>query len=132
MGMLGNLLGALGGGDSRDNPIGAIVQMLGQHEGGLGGLVDQFHQNGMGDVMNSWLQTGPNPPIGAEQLKNIFSNDQIGGLAEKFGVDHNQAASILAEYLPGIIDKLSPQGSLPQGNEWISTAATVLGGLLRR
>ena len=105
--------------------------MLNSHPGGLGGLVSSFQQGGLGDVMNSWLSNGPNPPVSAGQLSSIFSSGQLSNLASALGTDQNGALSQLSQHLPGIIDKLSPNGTLPAGNNWMATAAGMLGGLMK-
>jgi uncharacterized protein YidB (DUF937 family) len=81
--------------------------------------------------MSSWLSNGQNMPVSPGQLSSLFSSGQLSGLANQLGTDHSGAMSQLSQLLPGIIDQLSPQGSLPQGSNWLSTAAGILGGLMR-
>ena len=85
MGLLDSLDGALGGGQQGGAPptgelIGAIIGMLGhpQAGGGLAGLVQKFEHSGLGSVIGSWIGTGQNLPISAEQLKSVLGSDVIG------------------------------------------------------
>jgi uncharacterized protein YidB (DUF937 family) len=129
MGLLDGVASMLGGGES--SPVSAILQMLNNHPGGLPGLVSQFQQGGLGEVMNSWVSNGQNAPVSADQLSGIFSGGQLSDLASQLGTDPSGAMSHLTQLLPGIIDQLSANGSLPQGNNWMSAAAGMLGGLMK-
>ena len=106
--------------------------MLGHdaQSGGLGGLVSKFAQHGLGDVINSWIGTGQNQAIGAEQLSSVLGSDTIAGLAQKLGLSHGDMASQLSQMLPQIIDQLTPQGQVPQGG--LGNVSNILGMLLKR
>src|SRR5690349_454369 len=65
------------GGRQADGPVGAIIGMLAQHPGGLSGLVSQFQNGGLGDLVNSWVSTGQNLPVSPGQLSGMFNSDQL-------------------------------------------------------
>ena len=132
MGLLDSVAGMMGGGGNSGSPVGAILGMLNDHPGGLAGLASQFQQGGLGNLMSSWLGNGQNMPVSADQLSSVFSSGQLSNLASQLGTDQSGALSHLTQLLPGVIDKLSPNGSLPQGNNWMSTAAGLLGGLMNK
>ncbi len=91
-----------------------VIGMLannGEGGGGLGSLMEKFKQAGMGDVLGSWIGTGQNVPISGEQLGEVLGGDAIGDLAAKLGMNPSDAAGQLAQVLPGLIDKLTPQGA---------------------
>ncbi|MEP7352760.1 MAG: YidB family protein [Acidobacteriota bacterium] len=132
MDILKTVTSMMGNSASQSNsPVMAIVQMLANQPGGIGGLVAQFQQSGLGDMIGSWISTGPNPPISHEQVTNVVGADQISELAKKMGVDPATATEHLSELLPQIIDKLSPQGTAPEGNDWMSGAGGLLSSLLK-
>jgi uncharacterized protein YidB (DUF937 family) len=129
-GGLGGLIGALA-----QNPqiLQAITGMLGNDggQGGLGGLMAKFQLAGLGDVMNSWVGTGANQPISGDQLSQVLGQDTLADLASRIGMDRDAAAGQLSQILPGIIDRLTPQGQAPQGG--LGNAGDLmgmLGGLL--
>lgn len=128
MGLLDNLMGALGGqGGSGD--LADIVQSLGA-AGGVGGLVDAFQKGGLGEVAQSWVSNGANLPISADQIQAVLGSGMVGQFAEKLGVDPQVGAAKLAEMLPGLIDKLTPGGQLP--TEGLGGAVgDLLGGFLK-
>jgi uncharacterized protein YidB (DUF937 family) len=141
MGGLGGLgaLGGLGGlmGMVASNPqlLQAITGMLGNDgsQGGLGGLMAKFQNAGMGDVANSWVGTGQNQPISGDQLTNVLGDDAMAGFAEKLGMSQGDAAGQLSNILPGLIDKLTPNGNAPAGGLGNSgDLMGMLGGLLKR
>lgn len=43
----------------------------------------------------------------------MFSADKLSDMAKQLGVPVDQIAAKLAEYLPAIIDKLTPGGKAP-------------------
>ncbi|MEO8096406.1 MAG: YidB family protein [Acidobacteriota bacterium] len=112
------------------NPLEGLLQMLSQREGGLNGLVTQLRHSGLGDVVGSWIGTGQNLPVSAEQLGGIFSAEQMTNFAKMLGTNIGTAQAHMTELLPQVIDKLSPQGTLPEGDDWMSQAGSMLGGLL--
>lgn len=138
-GGLGGLGGGLGGiiGMLASNPqlIQVVTGMLsnnGDH-GGLGGLVEKFEQAGLGNVVSSWVGSGQNQPISADQLSNVLGSDALSGIAAKLGVDPSEAAGQLAQVLPGLVDHLTPAGQAPQaGLGDSSDLFGMLGGLLQK
>jgi uncharacterized protein YidB (DUF937 family) len=135
MGLLDNItggaLGSLLGGGKQANLISALGGLLGnQQTGGLNGLVQQFASKGLGDIVNSWVGTGPNKSITPEQIQQGLGSDIVNQLASKVGIPANQITSQLANLLPGVIDKLTPNGQIPQGDV-ASEAMNLLKGFLK-
>jgi uncharacterized protein YidB (DUF937 family) len=99
---------------------GLIEQVLGlinnPQTGGLSGLVDQFTNKGLGGLVSSWIGTGENRPVSGEQIEQTFGSDKIQEIAQKLGISGTDASGGLAAILPQIIDKLTPEGKLPEGN----------------
>lgn len=125
MSLLDNLMGALGG----QGDIAETVKSLGV-TGGVGGLVDAFQKGGLSEVAQSWVSSGQNLPVSPEQIQAVLGSGVVGQFAEKLGVDPQTAASKLSEILPGLVDKLTPGGQLP--DEGIGGAVgNLLGGFLK-
>lgn len=125
-GGLGGIIGMLA---SNPQLIQAVTGMLGNNSqlGGLGGLVEKFQQAGLGDVVGSWIGTGQNQPISADQLSSVLGSDALSGLAAKLGVDPSEAAGQLAQVLPGLVDHLTPAGQAPQ--EGLGDSGDLMGAL---
>ena len=117
-GGLGNLLGGTG-------PAGQIPpaappaqpaspgQSQGGLFGGLSGLLQSFQQGGHGEVMNSWIGPGQNQPIAPDQLHQALGPDAVNNLSRLTGLPADQLVSELSRVLPGVVDKLTPQGRMP-------------------
>lgn len=134
-GGLGNIGGLLNMVTSNPQLLQAIAGMLGNDggQGGLGGLVAKFQQAGLGDVVGSWIGSGQNQPVSGEQLTDVLGSDAMSGLAQKLGISPDAAAGQLSNLLPGLIDKLTPQGQAPAGGLGDSgDLMGMLGGLLKR
>jgi uncharacterized protein YidB (DUF937 family) len=84
--------------------------------GGLAGLVSAFDKNGLGNVMSSWVGTGKNASIGADQIANVLGKDTVSQFASKAGIGLADAGPALAAVLPSLIDQLTPQGKVPDGS----------------
>ena len=134
MGLLDQVLGAAGALSSQSpdgaNPLSGILNALNSQEGGLSGLVQAFENGGLGDVVKSWISTGQNLPVSPEQIQSVLGNDQVRQFASSMGIDPDQAASQLAEHLPKVVDQLSPNGSLPEGNDLMAQGMELLKGKL--
>jgi uncharacterized protein YidB (DUF937 family) len=84
-------------------------------QGGLNAIVAKLQQAGLGDIAKSWVGTGQNLPISADQLKQVLGSDVVRQLAAKYNIPIDQVAEVLAHQLPQAVDKASPDGKLPHG-----------------
>ena len=85
--------------------------------GGLGGLLEKFQQSGHGDVAKSWVGSGQNQPISPGSLGSALGPSIIKALAEKTGLSEQEVTAQLSQLLPGLVDKLTPQGRLSTHGE---------------
>jgi uncharacterized protein YidB (DUF937 family) len=125
-GMLSSLLGGKGG-----NLIQAALQMFkdgGAKEGGLAGLLEQFMGAGMGEKADSWVGTGKNEALSGDEVEQALGSDKVDELAQKAGVSHDEAKEGMAEALPEVVDKVTPQGTLPDTGSLQEMLAKLLGG----
>ncbi|MFZ2971570.1 MAG: YidB family protein [Ferribacterium limneticum] len=134
MGLLDSVVGALAGGQSGgDSPLLNIVMQLinNPQTGGLGGLVQSFQQGGLGNIVNSWVSTGQNLPISAEQIQAVLGGGQLQNIATQLGMSTEQASGGLADLLPQVVDKLTPNGQVPEGGDLLAQGLDMLkkGGL---
>ena len=83
--------------------------------GGLSGLIDTFKNKGLGGAVASWIGTGENETATAEQMTNALGSDKIQEIAAKLGITDSAVSSGLAALLPQVIDKLTPDGVVPEG-----------------
>lgn len=131
LGGLGGLLGGLaqmaGGGAAQAGGSGGGLGA------GLGGLLEQFSRAGMGDAARSWVGTGTNMPVSADQISRVFGNDLIGQLSSQLGMAPAEVAGQMSQLLPQVVDKLTPNGQVPQGNDLaaLGNIDGLLKGLLR-
>jgi uncharacterized protein YidB (DUF937 family) len=102
----GGLGGLLAGGAA-----GSVIS------GGLGDLLKQFQQNGHGDTANSWVSPGPNKQISPGDLASALGSDQINALASQSGLSRDELLAGLSQYLPDVINHLTPDGRLPTESE---------------
>ena len=124
MGLLDSLLGQAlggaqsapgGGGDNNAALLQAVIGMLGNDApgGGLGALIAGFQRGGLGDVMSSWISTGHNQPISADQLGHVLGPDTLSALTRQTGGQSSDVLGQLALLLPQVIDQLTPHGQVP-------------------
>jgi uncharacterized protein YidB (DUF937 family) len=93
-----------------------ISQFL-KDNGGVSGLAATFQNGGAGDVFSSWVSTGDNKAIAAEAISGILGSSQVSQMAQKLGVDPQQAAGLIAKLLPQVIDQLTPDAKVEPNPE---------------
>jgi len=127
MGLLDNLESMAMGKVAGSNPeVSAILQMIQNHPGGVNGLVQSFHSNGLGGVVNSWIGSGENQSISPDQIQQVLGSGQVQALAQKLGVSPEQASSTLSQLLPTVMDKLSPNGAVPDHSNLMQMGESLL------
>jgi len=114
--------GSLGGGlgDILKGPLGGLLGGAAAGSvisGGLGDLVKQLQQGGQGDAANSWVGRGENKPIKPGDLASALGSDQIDQLSSQSGLSPDDLLKGLSQYLPKVIDHLTPDGRLPTDDE---------------
>jgi len=119
---LGGLLGGTGAAPQTPSipsptPTAAPGQPQGGLLGGLSSLLQSFQQNGHGDVINSWIGPGQNRPIAPDQLHQALGPEAVNNLSRLTGLPQDQLLSELSRVLPGVVDKLTPQGRMPDPAE---------------
>lgn len=125
----GGLKGSLSGGGAAGGLMESIQGLLTSSEtGGIDGLVNKFKAKGLGDTISSWIGTGENKPISGVQIQQVLGQDTIKKFADKAGISTDEISKKLAGTLPQVIDKLTPNGKLPEGGK-IAEGLNMLKGL---
>jgi uncharacterized protein YidB (DUF937 family) len=102
---------------SQSSLASAVLSMLSSNEsGGISGLAKQFAAKGLGNIVSSWIGTGQNLPVSPEQLQSVLGSEHVQAIAAKAGIAPEEASAGLAKILPQLVDKLTPNGEVPQGN----------------
>lgn len=114
-------LGTLQGTGSKSGSLlsGVMEMFSGQSAGGLKGLIAQFEQRGLGDKVSSWVSPGENQAISPEEVKQGLGEDRIRDLASRSGLSEDEAATHLSRHLPEFVDKMTPDGQVPEGTGWL-------------
>ncbi|MGA9658070.1 MAG: YidB family protein [Asticcacaulis sp.] len=107
MGLFDSVMNASGGEGGMD--LQKLASQFG--DGGLENIVAKFQEGGMGEVVQSWIGTGGNLPVSTAQIEAVLGSAPVQNIAKSMGIDTTQVAAAL----PGLIDKLTPNGQLPQG-----------------
>jgi uncharacterized protein YidB (DUF937 family) len=107
-----------------------LLDLLQQDKaGGLEGLRDRFRQSGLGDAVASWIGTEQNRPVSPEQVTEALGREQVEALSRRAGLPPEQGAGLLSRYLPEFIDKLTPEGRIPEKSQLSTLGKVILGGL---
>lgn len=117
MSLLNDIIGALGNGNGNGrNTLGELEAVWNwvQEQGGVEALLQKFQQSGLGGILSSWIGNGNNQSVSGGELKSAFGEEALQSLAHKLGTDVNGASGTLAELLPHLIDRISPQGEVDQ------------------
>lgn len=140
MGLLDSVIGALAGGGTQGAAaggggqgalLGIVLGMLTNRSGGdagaasgmggaggiggLGDLLAKFQQAGLGDAAASWVGTGQNQPVSGEQVEGALGSDLLSQIARQIGLPQGETAGALSQMLPQVVDRLTPNGQVPEG-----------------
>ena len=126
---LSSILGGLTGGGGGGNMLLQLALSMLQQNGGLDGVLGKFRQGGMSQQADSWVSTGQNMPISADQLQQVFGSGAIGDIASKLGMSHQDAGSAMSQVLPELINQLTPQGEVTSESD--NSIADALNSLTR-
>jgi uncharacterized protein YidB (DUF937 family) len=138
MGLLDQIVGSLGG-DRTDNVspgqasglAQAVLGMLSDSRGGgLDGLVRELQRGGLGDVVSSWVGTGQNQPVSPDALTRALGPDRASQISQQANVSTGITGALLAQLLPVLVDRLTPQGRVPEQGQVSTASADLLRNLL--
>jgi uncharacterized protein YidB (DUF937 family) len=117
---------------ANSNMITAILAMLNSPElgGDLTGLIGKFSQAGLKEQVASWVSTGKNLPVSGEQIQAALGSPLVQNIAEKLGINSDDAAAKLATTLPQVIDKLTPDGEISKEGNLMALGISALSGFL--
>lgn len=140
-------LGGSAGVDEAPSPqasglLEGVIEMLASQGGGQAGsaggmqmLARLFQQQGLGDVLSSWIGTGQSRAISADQLGQVFGAEPTSRISQRAGVSPSDGLGLLAQMLPLVIDRLTPQGQIPKldplmdlGGRWLGQPGGAGGG----
>lgn len=124
MGFLDNVVNGLG-----QDAAGGLGDLL-KSQGGVGGLAEKFGQAGLGDVVGSWVGSGANAGVTAEQITAVIGHGPLADIAAKMGVSPQQAGETLAGLLPEAIDRLTPGGQIDGADDLLAKLPGGLGDMI--
>jgi len=123
---LGGTMGTSGSGQAQSPLLQIALQLL-QQNGGVSGVLDKFRQGGYADQADSWQSTGQNMPVSGNALQEVLGSGSIGQIAQQLGMSHGDAAGGLAQMLPQLIDRFTPDGQIPDNhNDMVAQALAML------
>ena len=114
-GSQGGSSGALGGNPMLRMLLPLVASLL--MNGGLQKILGRLQESGKGEKGQSWVSTGPNEPVDADDIKAALDDQELAEIAQKLGVSEDEAAEAVAQVLPDVVDKATPAGELPADDE---------------
>jgi len=135
MGLLDSVIGVLSGARSSagsGDTLSAVLRMLADDGDGVGveGLRERFEDHGLSQVWASWVGRGDNLPISPDELQRVLGSETVEDISQQLGMSHRAAADRLSQMLPYVLDKLTPQGRVPE--EGLGDMGTLIGKMGRR
>ena len=121
MGLIEEVLAMAGGSGAQQEQhataLTAIMAFISSPQvGGIAGLQSMFQQGGLGNVVSSWIGSGQNLPVSASQLQNVLHGGALQQAAQQAGMDPSQLTGMMSSLLPHLVDKLSPNGQVPDAS----------------
>ena len=121
MGLLDEVLAMAGSSGAQQaqhsTALSAILSYINSPQvGGIAGLQQMFQQGGLGNIISSWLSNGQNLPVSPSQLQNVLHSGALQQAAQQHGVDPTQLTGMMSTLLPHLVDKLTPNGQVPDAS----------------
>ena len=113
MGLMQTLQNLFKSSGMQDKLVSGIGSMIADGKISVSGLKAQADKAGLGDIFDSWVGTGENKPISAEQVKSMATEGGLQKLADDAGISIDEAAEEVSKVLPDLVDKVTPDGVLP-------------------
>ena len=129
MSLFDQVAGVLGTQQNQAGPYQAILSWINE-QGGIQALLIRFQEGGLGAIVESWISIGHNHPVSGEQVTHALGIPAIASFAEKLGIDPLTASTLIAEYLPKIVDTFSPNGEVNGRLDLLSEGLNLLKGKL--
>jgi uncharacterized protein YidB (DUF937 family) len=124
--LLGGLIGQLGGGQQKSALLDLAANVIKNQPGGLSGLIERFTQAGFGDHAKSWVGTGANMPISADQITAALGQGNIDAMSQRLGVSSQTVTAGLAALLPHLVDQLTPKGEISNDQDLAGSLTALL------
>jgi uncharacterized protein YidB (DUF937 family) len=119
-GVLGkSATGGAGAGTGQSAALNTLIPMVVSllAGGGLSKLLEAFKAKGMGAQADSWVGTGQNQPISAADVKEVVGQEKIAEVAKQANISEDQAADVLAQAIPAVVDHVTPEGDVPDASK---------------
>jgi uncharacterized protein YidB (DUF937 family) len=121
MGLIDSVLAMAGstGAQQQEHSTGlaAILSYINSPQvGGLAGLQSMFQHVGLGNIVSSWIGSGPNLPVSGSQLQNVLHGSALEQAAQQHGLDPTQLAGMMSTLLPHLVNHLTPNGQVPDAS----------------
>lgn len=121
-----------GGREQNRDLVGVVARLINSHNvGGLSGLARLFNERGQGDKFASWISAGENRAISPEEVQVVLGQNRVQQVASTAGLSEEEAARGLARVLPEFVDKLTPDGKLPEGRSVDAALSQLVSRFLR-
>jgi len=115
MGLFSSIAGSVAAkmGGEQGRMFQVAIEII-ERNGGAPGVLKKFRDAGMAEEVDSWLANGENLPLAPEQVEGALGTPTLTDIAQKFHMSLADVAQTLANYLPKVVDRLSPDGKVPQ------------------
>jgi uncharacterized protein YidB (DUF937 family) len=126
MGFFDDVVGKLGGKQGQAGGLASLSKMLSEN-GGLQGLMAKLASNGQAQQVKSWVSTGENKPVSGPEVQQALDTDSLNQMAQEAGTTPEKVSEDVAQILPQMVDKATPQGQVPaQGDDPLSKGMSAI------
>lgn len=132
MGLMDEVLAMAGSGAQQQDHATALTAIMSYinspQVGGIAGLQKMFQQGGLGNVVSSWISSGQNMPVSADQLQNVLHSGALQQAAQQAGLNSSQLTGMMATLLPHLVNHLTPNGQVPDESSLQNMLKGLMGG----
>ncbi|MGH3274657.1 MAG: YidB family protein [Streptosporangiaceae bacterium] len=111
-----NIMAQLGGQQGTAGGLASFTTMLSEN-GGLQGLMAKMTGSGAGPEVQSWVGSGQNMPVSGDKVQQALEPDSLNKIARTAGTTPEKISEQVAQILPEVVDKATPEGQVPKQGE---------------
>ena len=103
--------------------------MTDQNQGGFDGFLNLFKSAGLSDSVSGWISSGDSDEISREQVVSALGENTISQIADQHDLSTEETTSALGYMIPAVVDRLTPDGTVPAEKDLLSKIGGFLSGI---
>ena len=117
-------------GDKAGGLLASLLSLMtDQNQGGFDGFLNLFKSAGLSDSVSGWISSGDSDELSREQVVSVLGENTISQIADQHDLSTEETTSALGYMIPAVVDRLTPDGTVPAEKDLLSKIGDFLSGI---